>query len=774
MPNVVEINTAHYDLLVWSKDVSKSQARLAKTLDARNQELLTSLVLFSPPLAVLNNKEGAENRESFCCDGPQFFENKQYEFEFIFKVAVSQLQGEEPAILHRLRQMEEAFHYSERTHSLRATINTANDIGWFKIELVYFLERVHFKQAFSFEVLPTKMDLATDLFRINQAIDNQFPLWRFSLAEKTQQQMRSVKKPHEDFLLLWFAQFESLWAEFLLGFKHIVNAPHSRLIETTHQVKMAKLKGRLSPRLEEQVGQARVNEEFNKRFSIDKKHLSVDTPENRFIKLVLKITINKLAKVNHLALQMKSSPDQLRLSDSFFATIQLKQNSLQRFQRQPLFLEIGEFKGFTKESLVLQQKPGYSKVYKCWQQLKHYLDLLAGFEGLSVRSISELYEIWCFLEVRRVLLDLDFKEKVNKRIPLENTGLQVTMKDGLAGQFTFTRTDGIELHLVHEPRFNTKGNPIKSWLVEQKPDIYLEAIFPDGQAMIWLFDAKYRIENKSSDEESDWAPNDAINQMHRYRDALIHQRKDGGAVIEKSRPVYGAYALYPGFYNQSEKDNPYQESIDEIGIGAFSLLPSEDNSGSIWLKSFLSDKLGVMKFSYKSRVSSDQYYIEEPSQIAFHGTKNYRVNDLVIAANQLGPNRCGEYIKAFRHGNAEFYHTRVYAFERQEIEPAVIKQARFLSVAVTESDGSGEMLYVYPIVNAFQKPRNEITVKQSGTEDTQSTEQFWLFTLGKSLMIKTAVHVRASEHFQLKVVSLDELSTNCHWDELSFRFEKAR
>lgn len=85
-------------------------------------------------------------------------------------------------------------------------------------------------------------------------------------------------------------------------------------------------------------------------------------------------------------------------------------------------------------------------------------------------------------------------------------------------------------------------------------------------------------------------PDDAINQMHRYRDALLYQQQDDPI---PSRPTFGAFALYPGFMSQQPgTKNPYQEEIDRIGIGAFALLPAEDHSGSCWLQTFLEQKLG--------------------------------------------------------------------------------------------------------------------------------------------------------------------------------------
>ena len=63
----------------------------------------------------------------------------------------------------------------------------------------------------------------------------------------------------------------------------------------------------------------------------------------------------------------------------------------------------------------------------------------------------------------------------------------------------------------------------------------------------------------------DHVPDDAINQLHRYRDALIHLSAQG-VEHHKSRPVFGAFALYPGYFDQSQEPFPYAHAIQEIGI----------------------------------------------------------------------------------------------------------------------------------------------------------------------------------------------------------------
>ena len=148
-----------------------------------------------------------------------------------------------------------------------------------------------------------------------------------------------------------------------------------------------------------------------------------------------------------------------------------------------------------------------------------------------MKSIADIYEVWCFLNIRKILThELGFKERYSKCATLrENSYFGYDLNAGNQGGFEFKREDGIIVSLKHEPRFNSnKAHEIRSYLATQIPDILLKAKFPNGKDAIWLFDAKYRIKKPDQwdrPEDGDKVPEDALNQMHRYRDALIHKKK---------------------------------------------------------------------------------------------------------------------------------------------------------------------------------------------------------------------------------------------------------
>lgn len=771
MPEIASIQTDWYDLIIWSDKLEIPQQRLRKTLESRDKVALPSVIYFSPDL-VFDGK--AVPVSSKTLGSPVFFENRMYDIEFIFHPETQGKLGSSlPAVSHRLKSVEESFHFIERTSSLRATINTGNNIGWFKFDLHFTIDGRKIKQSFSFEVLPVKMDMSSDLSSIYDQIDRVYPLWRYSIAEQTYLQMKAVKKPHPQFLLMWLAQFELCRKDFIKGLRFILNSPHSRLVNIEKKVKMDRLKGRLTPRLENDISQAQVQKLYDRRFSVTSKTLSVDTVENRFIKHVISTSVHKLCHILTLLKNEQEKKDSPRLSNDFIDKLDTWQKELRTMLYRPLFKEIGKYSGISRESLVLQQKPGYSRVYRVWQQLKWYLELLDGQNSLSFRNVAELYEVWCFLEIRRILLDLGFEEQKHRKAELINSGLQVDMTDGMAGAFRFKRDDGIKLRLAHEPVFGKKGSPIRSWLVTQKPDILLEATFPDGCKFIWLFDAKYRI--KGSGDESkesyidDMVPDDAINQMHRYRDALIYLH-DNPENSSKSRPVFGAYALYPGFYDQQTLENPYKAAIDEIGVGAFSLLPGEDNKGSYWLQQFLENKLTY------SKTVSDAFFVEEAPRIPYQGTSVSRYRNLTIVASQLGPDRNKDYIDSFIKGEAKYYHTRGLAFSRQRIEEIVVAEAEYLAVSVQVDPSSSSLIsHVYPIKNAKPVKRRELTEEQTGTvKISDPDEDYWLFELGKSLSLKSPLEKTPGSHFRVELVDLLELTEADAWNQVNSKYASLR
>jgi hypothetical protein len=515
--------------------------------------------------------------------------------------------------------------------------------------------------------------------------------------------------------------------------------------------------------LGEKVKQDFANGQYDKHYRVEKKQLSLDTPENRFIKMAVSQCKTKLAEFEERLRSSNEAPDQLRLSEAFLTELHTWQQPLKQVLGQSFLKDVGTLSGLKHESLVLQQKTGYSAVYQVWQELKFYLDVFGYQSSISMKSVAEIYEIWCFLCLKQILEnDLNFELRVNNRAKLSpNAFFEYQLKDGFAGAFEFKRADGVTARLAHEPLFSKTTKPIKSYLVNQKPDIVLEITLPatddepKEKQFIWLFDAKYRIKTDKSRFEvenidsTDYVPDDAINQMHRYRDALIrlssYQSGKG-----KSRPVFGAFALYPGFFDQAKEINPYADSIEEIGIGAFALLPSMQETtstrwgaqscGHVWLLAFLQSQIGG-NASQKTSSISDYLYAQEATRIPYDGMQQVLYPDLTMTV-ALGSqrHRNNAYFEAFEQDTAEWYHLPQKTF-LAKFKQHIAEEIRYLALALTSDTHSAtkQIDKIWPVKRVSLLPRHAITEQQAGTKSS-SEDLYYLFELGKPLKLKNAVN----------------------------------
>jgi hypothetical protein len=763
MPEVLRIENDVWTLSVWTKDAETPRIRLAATLEARGRQMPTAAVRLSPPVTITTPEYvGQQPTAELILPNPVFFENRLYEFDFQFPVGTAALK---PEIIHWRTNVQDAFHLSGS--SLRGSVNFGNDIGWFRLGLEL---TGGVKQFLSFEVLPTKMDMAGDFDHINTDIDTVYPLWRFSFARKTEQELATSRKPHEHFPLLWLALFKSLHVELEAAVKLICRSPHSRLLPQERFLRPDRLKGRLSPRLEEQVTVQRSNAELHRRHRVETRRLSVDTPENRFVKMVLTRCTRNLANFITKARKSDSSPEQGRLSRTFYDELAGWKKPLEQRLAEPLFREVGDFSGMAQESLVLHHKVGYAKAYRIWQELKLYLDLFGRQALLSMKSVAELYEVWCLLEIRRMLLTLGFSEDEARKAAMRTNGFEKELADGMGTAFHLERKgDGLKIRLAHEPCFSRKNNnSIYSFTTSQKPDILLEATFSDNRRIRWIFDAKYRI--SPDDNEYDHIPDDAINQMHRYRDALIHLEKADDGITEKSRPVVGAFVLYPGFFDSDDGLNPYHDAIETVGIGGFPLLPGQANR---WLKEFLTEKFGdLSEGAQLCRVpDADEHLLHESVRIAPTGLSLERYDDLTLVA-ALGnvSKRDKMYVDRFMTGTAGWYHIPASTTDKR-ISRTVMRELRFCAVAV-HAAGTAErrIEYLYEVESVRLVKRNRLTAEQAGSVAPDNQNDYWLIKLGASRLLPVAFSAGGIRKFRFRLTGASELQAALNWSNLSERY----
>ena len=316
--------------------------------------------------------------------------------------------------------------------------------------------------------------------------------------------------------------------KFITACRSIIDRPRHRLHGREVYLRADKLK-RVPSVVENEVAEHRMD--FAHLYRVEEQIQSNDTQENRFLKYALQqITSKYDALKKRIETIRNYSIEQKEQMDKMLQT-------LKHLGCHPFFRTVGKFKGFNQESLILQRATGYSQVYRIWNMLKRAYSLNDGIYRLQSKDIATLYEIWCFIEVSHIVRDqLGLtQDDLDHQNRMEMNGIFTwELGKGEHSKILFKK-DNVELaELMYNPKHAETENDITginnmvARTVPQKPDIVLQLTKNDlhrDMKMTYLFDAKYRISGKDS-KGVDTPPDDAINQMHRYRDAIYYKEYD--------------------------------------------------------------------------------------------------------------------------------------------------------------------------------------------------------------------------------------------------------
>lgn len=477
--------------------------------------------------------------------------------------------------------------FSFRRHILAGFINYKNEIGRSEIQIIYKVDKETRKFRFGFEVLSTKLDYHEHWRTIVEDIEREYRMLSLDYMRRTFHGFSPDRNgEHPD--IIWWSVFEGEQQKFIKACKSIIDRPRHRLHGEEVYLRADKLK-QTPHNIENRLAEHRKEPAYL--YRVEQHILSNDTQENRFLKFALHQISKRYENLRQRIEAVKTA------SDTMKAAMLATSETLKRLQHHPFFRTIGRFKGISQESMVLQKATGYSQVYRTWNLLRRAYSLNDGLYRLQTKDIATLYEIWCFIEVSHIVkaqLHLDDND-VEHRNRIEMNGIfSWELGKGEHSRILFCK-NGVELaELVYNPKNTDKENDnvgMKDLIVPtvpQKPDIVLQLTKNDlrqGMKMTYLFDAKYRIDGK--DKGVDVPPEDAINQMHRYRDAIYYKDYDANAL---KKEVIGGYILFPGDGEPNDVAvSKFYKTIKEVNIGAFPLRPKDVENRKL-LENFI-DKL---------------------------------------------------------------------------------------------------------------------------------------------------------------------------------------
>lgn len=528
--------------------------------------------------------------------------------------------------------------FSFRRHILAGFINYKNEIGRSEIQIIYKVDKETRTFRFGFEVLSTKLDYHEHWRTIVEDIEREYRMLSLDYMRRTFHGFSPDQNgEHPD--IVWWSVFEGEQQKFIKACKSIIDRPRHRLHGEEVYLRADKLK-QTPHNIENRLAEHRKEPAYL--YRVEEHILSNDTQENRFLKFALYQISKRYEDLRQRIEAVKTA------SDTMKAAMLATSESLKRLQHHPFFRTIGRFKGINQESMVLQKATGYSQVYRTWNLLRRAYSLNDGLYRLQTKDIATLYEIWCFIEVSHIVkeqLHLE-NEEVEHRNRMEMNGIfSWELGKGEHSRILF-RKDGVELaELVYNPKNADKENNnvgMKDLVVPtvpQKPDIVLQLTKNDlqqGMKMTYLFDAKYRIDGK--DKGVDVPPEGAINQMHRYRDAIYYKDYDANAL---KKEVIGGYILFPGDGEPNYVAvSKFYKTIKEVNIGAFPLRPKDVENRKL-LENFIDELIHTKSYETIAHVI--------PQKGAYVEVGNRVLIGLVKEDNRL--------FQAFMDGTATLYYS---------------------------------------------------------------------------------------------------------------------
>lgn len=528
--------------------------------------------------------------------------------------------------------------FSFRRHILAGFINYKNEIGRSEIQIIYKVDKETRAFRFGFEVLSTKLDYHEHWRTIVEDIEREYRMLSLDYMRRTFHGFSPDQNgEHPD--IVWWSVFEGEQQKFIKACKSIIDRPRHRLHGEEVYLRADKLK-QTPHNIENRLAEHRKEPAYL--YRVEQHILSNDTQDNRFLKFALHQISKRYEDLRQRIEAVKTASGTMK--SAMLATSE----TLKRLQHHPFFRTIGRFKGISQESMVLQKATGYSQVYRTWNLLRRAYSLNDGLYRLQTKDIATLYEIWCFIEVSHIVkaqLHLD-DEDVEHRNRMEMNGIfSWELGKGEHSRILF-RKDGVDLaELVYNPKNADKENDnvgMKDLVVPtvpQKPDIVLQLTKNDlqqGMKMTYLFDAKYRIDGK--DKGVDVPPEDAINQMHRYRDAIYYKDYDANAL---KKEVIGGYILFPGDGEPNDVAvSKFYKTIKEVNIGAFPLRPKDVENRKL-LENFIDELIHTKSYETIAHVI--------PQKGAYVEVGNRVLIGLVKEDNRL--------FQAFMDGTATLYYS---------------------------------------------------------------------------------------------------------------------
>jgi len=479
-------------------------------------------------------------------------------------------------VKHHLDEISGLF--MARGLNLSGQLSFVNEPGKFRLEIAYDTKTGERTFWIEFMVVSTKMNVLDDYRKIVGKIETEDRNLIFSSFAKTVNDVAVKKRAAEAGDWSWAVYFEKAFDEYEIALKRILHEPHKRIVARDDYRRADRIRkwtpamAREYARYEHDPARLQVH-----RFQDVRAENTFDTYENRYVKH----TLGKMGEWLQEAAKVIGANE--RYDERFRRDMKERSLRFAQYVRAPILRSVGRFAAKADGSLVLQMRPGYAQIRIVWELMHSLFTSESDFSGrkysVGFNSLAALYEFWCFLDLRELIDELLGTDGMFVREEVLPPGLSIgrILEGALSREddrnvkamgYKYAKGGSVVAELMFQqsygPETDTEDSCGYARPFYQRPDVVLR-IFQKDHSYTYLFDAKYQLESGVGNVDA--APRTALDQMHRYRDAILYRQG------RTTRDVVGAYILYPGDDERPLFD--YADIIEEQNIGAFPLLPGK-------------------------------------------------------------------------------------------------------------------------------------------------------------------------------------------------------
>jgi predicted component of viral defense system (DUF524 family) len=245
-----------------------------------------------------------------------------------------------------------------------------------------------------------------------------------------------------------------------------------------------------------------------------RREISYDNYPNQFVKYVIDYFLDILYEINSSLnkIHKKSGLDIIRIREvsNWIEEIEMRLHG-------SFLSNIKSLNYFSSTSQVLEKRIGYQNITKIFDKLQTalHIDFDSSIEfndKYYSKPVSDLYEIWCFLQIETILAQYLGKPTDQSIINTTNTRIKVTLKQGVKSSIKYSLPYNKDITLF----YNYEFSGTQSFTIPYKPDITIEISTPE-RIIYHHFDSKYKIsmDGISFKEEDIW-------KMHAYKDGILN------------------------------------------------------------------------------------------------------------------------------------------------------------------------------------------------------------------------------------------------------------